>query len=64
MMVSSSKKGTGEKYRTLCAPVFRGEQILVETRYCNQNLVRFAHNWNNGMLEYWNIGFIFRVVEK
>ena len=19
-------------------------------------LVRFAHNWNNGMLEYWNIG--------
>ena len=19
------------------------------------NLVRFAHNWNNGMLEYWNI---------
>jgi len=20
------------------------------------NLVRFAHNWNNGMLEQWNIG--------
>jgi hypothetical protein len=20
-------------------------------------LVRFAHNWNNGMLEYWNDGF-------
>jgi hypothetical protein len=21
------------------------------------NLVRFAHNWNNGMLEKWNDGF-------
>jgi len=21
------------------------------------NLVRFAHNWNNGMVEYWSIGF-------
>ena len=21
------------------------------------NLVRFAHNWNNGMLELWNDGF-------
>jgi hypothetical protein len=20
------------------------------------NLVRFAHNWNNGILEYWNNG--------
>ena len=20
-------------------------------------LVRFAHNWNNGMLEHWNDGF-------
>jgi hypothetical protein len=19
-------------------------------------LIRFAHNWNNGMLKYWNIG--------
>jgi hypothetical protein len=23
----------------------------------NMNLVRFAHNWNSGMLEYWNDGF-------
>ena len=22
----------------------------------NKNLVRFAHNWNDGMLEYWNNG--------
>jgi hypothetical protein len=22
----------------------------------NWNLVRFAHNWNDGMLEYWNNG--------
>ena len=22
-----------------------------------KNLVRFAHNWNNGMLESWNDGF-------
>jgi hypothetical protein len=22
-----------------------------------QNLVRFAHNWNDGMLEYWNNGY-------
>jgi len=21
-----------------------------------KDLVRFAHNWNNGMFEYWNIG--------
>ena len=23
----------------------------------NSKLVRFAHNWNVGILEYWNIGF-------
>jgi len=22
------------------------------------NLVRFAHNWNNGTMEYWNLGII------
>jgi hypothetical protein len=22
-----------------------------------KNLVRFAHNWNNGMVEMWNDGF-------
>ena len=26
------------------------------SRLRGKNLVRFAHNWNNGMLEYWNIG--------
>ena len=23
-----------------------------------RNLVRFAHNWNNGTMEWWNIGFL------
>jgi hypothetical protein len=24
----------------------------------DQNLVRYAHNWNNGIVECWNIGFL------
>jgi hypothetical protein len=28
------------------------------------NLVRFPHNWNNGIMECWNIGFRFYLVEK
>jgi hypothetical protein len=24
----------------------------------DKNLVRFAHNWNNGIMEQWNIGTI------
>jgi len=23
----------------------------------NKNLVRCAHNWNDGMMEYWNNGY-------
>ena len=38
-----------------------GSRIIISKK---KNLVRFAHNWNNGMLEYWDIGFIFHVVEK
>jgi hypothetical protein len=30
----------------------------------NLNLVRFAHNWNDGMLEYWNIGSVMHLIEK
>jgi len=25
--------------------------------FIKNKLVRIAHNWNNGMLEYWNDGF-------
>jgi hypothetical protein len=28
------------------------------------NLVRFAHNWNGGMMEYWNIGSVLHRIEK
>jgi hypothetical protein len=35
-----------------------GYQIFKNTGY---KLVRFAHNWNNGILELWNDGFIEKV---
>jgi len=28
----------------------------LELEIINENLVRFAHNWNDGMLECWNNG--------
>jgi len=27
-------------------------------------LVRFAHNWNDGTMEYWNIGSFLHRIEK
>ena len=40
--------------------VIFGELILdtlsINPRNILKNLVRFAHNWNVGMLEYWNNG--------
>ena len=29
-----------------------------------KNLVRFAHNWNDGTMEYWNIGSFLHRIEK
>ena len=43
------------------AELGRIQKIIQEN---HTNLVRFAHNWNNGIMECWNIGFRFYLVEK
>jgi len=32
-------------------------QFIHKTKLQQYKLVRFAHNWNVGILEHWNIGF-------
>ena len=37
---------------------------LINVILTNLSSVRFAHNWNTGMLEKWNIGFLFELIIK
>ena len=30
--------------------------LILKPFHVSNKLVRFAHNWNNGMMEYWNDG--------
>ena len=40
----------------LVPPRRKKRDEILEKQQKMQNLIRFAHNWNAGMLECWNIG--------
>jgi hypothetical protein len=55
-LLHTKKGGPGKKTRNrneTPRSKLRGIQAKVNEGF---NLVRFAHNWNNGMLELWNDG--------
>ncbi len=48
----------------VCAMIYVVLYNRVKIPWDNLNLVRFAHNWNDGMMEYWNIGSVLHRIEK
>ena len=60
--VSSEDTRTGLKPDTRNLKLMLGEGFITpdnvqKKSYFQSKLVRFAHNWNNGMVESWNDGF-------
>jgi hypothetical protein len=52
-----ASKRTKKGLARLAIPVMILDRLAVASAYQGENLVRFAHNWNDGILEYRNNGY-------